>query len=97
MEQVKSNLSLDETSVIILGNKCDIEQREVSNEEGIELANSYEVKFYETSALKNIGIKEAFQNIAKIILKKKKYVNENEKSFSLKPENPNKSKKSCCS
>ena len=37
MKQVKSNLSLDEIGVIILGNKCDIEQREVSNEEGIEL------------------------------------------------------------
>ena len=50
---------------IIIGNKCDVapENREVTREQGEELAAQYGVKFFETSAKTNIGVVEAFEAI----------------------------------
>ena len=43
--------------IILLGNKTDLEdERQVSKEEGIALALSYNYKFKETSALKNENV-----------------------------------------
>ena len=39
------------TKIVLLGNKKDHEDREVSTEEGHKLARIHRVKFYETSAL----------------------------------------------
>jgi len=35
---------------ILVGNKADLQEREVTYEEGKNLADSYGIKFYETSA-----------------------------------------------
>ena len=53
---------------MILGNKCDIEdKRQISKQEGEDLASEYKVKFMETSAKANINVEEAFMSIAKAI------------------------------
>lgn len=39
------------TQIVLVGNKMDREDREVSAEEGHKLARMHRVKFYETSAL----------------------------------------------
>jgi len=62
-EYANSNVKM-----IIVGNKCDLEgEREVSPEDGKQLATQYDVSFYETSAYAMINIDEAFSGIAKII------------------------------
>ena len=57
---------------IIIGNKCDVppENREVSREQGEELAAKYGVKFFETSAKSNIGVTEAFESITKHVVER---------------------------
>ncbi len=47
--------------IVIVGNKCDLEEkREVAVSEGRDLATSYGVPFFETSALTSTNIEEAF-------------------------------------
>jgi small GTP-binding protein len=52
--------------VVICGNKCDLEdKRVVSKAEGEELASKLAAQFYETSALANINIENAFKTLVK--------------------------------
>jgi small GTP-binding protein len=52
--------------VVICGNKCDLEdKRVVSKAEGEELASKLSAQFYETSALANINIENAFRTLVK--------------------------------
>ena len=53
--------------IILIGNKDDLSAREVSNEEGRELAEKYDVKFYETSAVNGHNIEEVFIDACKAI------------------------------
>ncbi len=53
---------------ILVGNKCDKPDRVVTEEEGKELANKYNMKFFETSAKTNMDVKEAFECLIKEIL-----------------------------
>ena len=56
-------------SIIIVGNKCDLEEeRKVSKEEGENFCLSNKVPFLETSALKFINVKEAFLSVTKGLL-----------------------------
>lgn len=53
---------------MILGNKCDIqERRQVSRERGEQLAIDYNIKFMETSAKSSVNVEEAFYSLAKDI------------------------------
>jgi small GTP-binding protein len=56
--------------VVICGNKCDLEdKRVVSKAEGEELASKLTAIFFETSALANINIENAFRALVKEIRK----------------------------
>ena len=56
---------------MLIGNKADLaEKREVSFEEGQELANFYGIPFLETSAKDTINISETFLTLAKNVLEK---------------------------
>jgi small GTP-binding protein len=56
--------------VVICGNKCDLEEkRVVSKAEGEELAAKLTSIFFETSALANINIDNAFKTLVKEIRK----------------------------
>ena len=48
--------------MILVGNKIDM-KREVSTEEGKKMAESFGIKYFETSAKENIGINESMQEI----------------------------------
>ncbi|XP_077996973.1 ras-related protein Rab-8A-like [Glandiceps talaboti] len=53
---------------MILGNKCDMEdRRQVSKERGEALAIEYGIKFMETSAKLSINVEEAFNTLARDI------------------------------
>ena len=85
-ELCKSNIR-----VLILGNKTDLnERREVSEEEGKELAFSNNYLFFETSCLTNINVNEALENLIEIIYKDniKENIKDNKNKISNKIEKP---------
>ena len=55
----------DNVPMILVGNKCDIEERDVTTQEGQELAKQFSCAFIESSAKENINIPEIFVNIVK--------------------------------
>lgn len=59
------------TDMILIGNKCDLAlSRQVSEEEGKNLAEENEMKFYETSALTGENVEDVFFDECKILAKK---------------------------
>ncbi|KAK7096090.1 uncharacterized protein [Littorina saxatilis] len=57
-------------AMCLLGNKSDLDSgRKVSTAEAAEYAASIEALFFETSALKNLGIEDAFLQVSKQLLK----------------------------
>ncbi|KYQ88213.1 type A von Willebrand factor domain-containing protein [Tieghemostelium lacteum] len=64
----------DNTPIIIIGNKGDLEyQREVSRLEGEQLARNYNCPFIETSAKTRVNIEEAFFKLIRITPRGKEY------------------------
>lgn len=55
---------------LLIGNKCDVDDRVVETSEGQNIAEQYGIPFFETSAKDNINITEAFEAIAKEIKNK---------------------------
>ena len=63
----------DSTKVpmVLIGNKCDLEtEREVSKDEGQELANKFGAPFFEASAKNRINVEEAFSALVREVRKK---------------------------
>ena len=58
------NLASETLSIILVGNKCDLEQkRQVTKLEGEEKAKEYNIPFFETSCKDGINIFETFEKI----------------------------------
>lgn len=59
----------EDVTKLLIGNKCDIQHpRAVKREEGEQLADEYDMPFFETSAKENESIDEAFECVAKEML-----------------------------
>lgn len=63
LKEIQNNAPED-TKKILIGNKCDLTNREVSFEEGKNLASENKMQFFETSAKNDINVKETFEAIA---------------------------------
>ncbi|ODV89008.1 hypothetical protein CANCADRAFT_132871 [Tortispora caseinolytica NRRL Y-17796] len=58
----------DSVPMILVGNKCDLDsEREVSFDEGRELANKYGCPFFETSAKLDVNVEEVFYQLVREI------------------------------
>ena len=71
MRNIQQNTSRDKIGIILVGNKCDLEERQVTTEEGESLAKEFGVLFFETSAYKDININECFESLVGEIISKK--------------------------
>lgn len=58
----------DEMVKVLVGNKCDLSGRQVSESMGRKLADKINALFIETSAKKNINVDDAFDLVAKNLL-----------------------------
>ncbi|XP_077203282.1 ras-related protein Rab-3C isoform X2 [Paroedura picta] len=68
--QIKT-YSWDNAQVILVGNKCDMEEeRVVSADRGKHLAEQLGFEFFETSAKDNINVKQTFERLVDIICDK---------------------------
>uniref|UniRef100_A0A8C4QTF2 small monomeric GTPase n=1 Tax=Eptatretus burgeri TaxID=7764 RepID=A0A8C4QTF2_EPTBU len=63
--------SWDNAQVILVGNKCEMEnERIVSEERGRELAEQLGFEFFEASAKDNVNVKKAFEHLVDMICEK---------------------------
>jgi len=83
----------DEFPMLILANKVDAENRQVTKSEVKEWCQKQTLPFYETSAKDGINVDEAFKKIAQIVLSK---VNDNDIRYSTVDLNVDTKKKSDC-
>ncbi|MBN3270722.1 RAB3D protein, partial [Polyodon spathula] len=68
--QIKT-YSWDNAQVILVGNKCDLEDdRVVPTEEGRRLSDELGFEFFEASAKDNINVKQVFERLVDIICEK---------------------------
>src|SRR3990167_6872110 len=80
IEWVASIKEVENTPLVIVGNKCDLEEdRVVSTEEGLRYAEKYHSPFYETSAKFHINIDEALAELANHIRNSNKWENAKKK------------------
>ena len=98
MEQILSNTKREDIGLVLLGNKCDMEPRAVTEEQGNKMAEELKVSYFETSALTGQGINEAFNELTRDIMKRKGVDNGGNENLELK-NNVSKKKKDgngCC-
>ena len=62
LAQIKEEAS-SKVCIILVANKIDHEERVVTEEEGVKLAKSFNLKIFESSAKENINVTEAFQEV----------------------------------
>lgn len=59
-----------DVQIMLVGNKSDLaEQREVTEDAGLECAQKFKIPFMETSAFDGSNIEEAFVQLGEIIIK----------------------------
>ena len=62
LEQI--NEKTNSVIIVLFGNKCDMEEREVSKEEAEKFAKEHNLIYFETSAKTKLNINEGFSKIA---------------------------------
>ena len=99
MAQIKANTEKDELGFVLLGNKCDVEPRVITEEQGNKMAAELNISYFETSALNGQGINEAFEHLAREIMKKKGVGDDHKTGGIVLNNNKNKKKEDkggCC-
>ena len=79
----------------LIANKIDIEKREISKEEGEELAEKYNMKYFEMSAKTGQNITETITALVNDIYQKK-YGNHKENGFKVSTKTSGNAPKSKC-
>ena len=68
--------------LILIGNKCDLdEKREVSEEEGFKAAEKYKTTYFETIAKEGINVERSINELLNKIIKYKKFQEKRDKSL----------------
>ncbi|KAM5329807.1 ras-related protein Rab-3C isoform 2-T2 [Glossophaga mutica] len=83
--QIKT-YSWDNAQVILVGNKCDMEdERVISTERGQRLGEQLGFEFFETSAKDNVNVKQTFERLVDVICDKMSESLETEPAAAAKP------------
>merc|ERR1711971_960028 len=86
----------EDVEKMILGNKCDMEdKRVISKERGETIARENGIRFLETSAKTNVNIERAFIDLSEAILEKTPDISK--PGPSLPPPNQSSNQSQCCS
>ena len=93
IKSIEENCDISKKALFLVGNKVDIEKRNVSKEEALSFAKANNIKYFETSAKTGLGIKEVFKLLFEEIYKKCKEIEilekaENEGNNSNEIKNP---------
>jgi GTPase SAR1 family protein len=65
MKQIAVNAP--DAVIVLVGNKADLNERQVQTEDGQQLAEKFGLKFYETSAKVGTNVEEVFHDVAIMI------------------------------
>lgn len=57
-------------SIVLIANKCDMPDREVTTEQGQDLADEYQVPYFETSAKSGDNVAESYMKLTRLICDK---------------------------
>ena len=95
LEQIKEEAP-NKVSVLLVANKIDIEKRIITKEDGENIAKSYDLDIYESSAKDNINVSEAFEDLAEKINAKYKIMKERGKKLEENVPEMTKNKNKCC-
>ena len=98
IKEIKDKTYYEKVSLILIGNKCDLEnERKVSKEEGEKFALKYNIKFFECSAKKNININQAFESLINDVVEnyQDEFINENDKRIKIEENNYKTQKEGC--
>ncbi len=89
-----------DAKVILVGNKIDCEERVITKEQGEELAQKYQLPYYETSASTGQNVQKIFEALAEEILKSQYLIEHDGNKIILKEMGKNEeeinTKKECC-
>ncbi|GBB91070.1 hypothetical protein RclHR1_18190005 [Rhizophagus clarus] len=82
--------TVDNVPIILVGNKCDkVTEREVSREEGMNMARRFNCEFIESSVLMCVNVERAFYTVVRMIRtnrEKNDKNNKNENEVIIKPD-----------
>lgn len=96
VKQIEQNAQSNVCKVLV-GNKCDREDRKISPEEGKRLADEFRMQFFETSAKSNYNVNETFTFLTKEILSQQNPKKPERETITMeRPGNDSKGKKKCC-
>ena len=97
LEKINAELVLEKIGIVIVGNKSDLDNKEVPVEEGKKFAEKIGAPFIETSAANNINVEECFNTLVQEVINKCPDFNRDKKGYvSLKQNNNTKSEGGCC-
>lgn len=82
--------------ILLLGNKVDLEQREVTTQDAETIAESYGIRFLEVSAKKNLNIDLAFNQLATQMFSNRKRLYPESLVTSIKLHQDEKGNTKCC-
>uniref|UniRef100_A0A7S4KGC6 Uncharacterized protein n=1 Tax=Paramoeba aestuarina TaxID=180227 RepID=A0A7S4KGC6_9EUKA len=64
----------EDVDVVLVGHRCEEENRVVDEQQGRELAKEYGRPFFEVSSMENINVKECFEMLSRKIIERKDLV-----------------------
>ena len=68
IKSLKDNIEINEIGLVIVGNKIDLPDKVINDEQKTELENTLNTKIIEVSAKDNINVNEAFDKIVDIMM-----------------------------
>ena len=77
-DSIKDEIETSKKVIILVGNKIDLDNREVTNEEAVNYAKMKNILYLETSAKTGFGIKELFKQLYQDIYNRFKIKNSKE-------------------